>query len=223
MNAGYARRVGLTFYYGAGSPYAWRVWLALEHKQIPYERVTLSFANRETHTPQYAQINPRQKVPAIRDGELSLYESAAIVEYLEERYPEAPRLFPASLDERAVVRRLIHEIDVYAGRGVSMLGGIVFRPGDVSAADQGLIDYAAQTLRDELAFFERELTGDFLVGSLTAADLSLYPLFAMIARFELRRPDLAVTPHMGPRVRDWMSRIEALPYFDATYPAHWRS
>jgi Glutathione S-transferase, N-terminal domain len=35
--------LSVRFYYGAGSPYAWRVWLALEHKGIPYHRKTLSF------------------------------------------------------------------------------------------------------------------------------------------------------------------------------------
>jgi glutathione S-transferase len=37
----------LTFYYGSGSPFAWRVWLALEHKQIPYEMRILSFSSGE--------------------------------------------------------------------------------------------------------------------------------------------------------------------------------
>ena len=35
--------MSLVFYYGSGSPPAWRVWLALEHKRIPYEAVRLSF------------------------------------------------------------------------------------------------------------------------------------------------------------------------------------
>jgi glutathione S-transferase len=217
--------VALTFYYGAGSPYAWRVWLALEHKHLSYERVTLSFANRETHTPEYTRINPRGKVPAIRDGELTLYESAAIVEYLEERYPDTPRLFPSAIDERAVVRRVIHEVDTYVARAVTTLGGLVFRSGDAASSpgDQAFMDHAAQCMRDELDFFERVLVGDYLSHSLSAADLALYPLFAMIPRFELRRPELAMSPHIGPRVRDWMRRIEALPYFETTYPAHWRS
>ena len=34
----------ITFYYGSGSPYAWRVWLALEHKQLAYELKTISFS-----------------------------------------------------------------------------------------------------------------------------------------------------------------------------------
>ena len=36
--------MALTFYYGSGSPYGWRVWLALEHKQITYELKTMSFS-----------------------------------------------------------------------------------------------------------------------------------------------------------------------------------
>jgi glutathione S-transferase len=217
--------VGLTFYNGAGSPFAWRVFLALEHKQLPYERVTLSFAKREMQTPEYLRINQRGKVPALRDGEFTLYESAAILEYLDDRYPDAPRLFPADLQERALVRRLVREIDNYAGQAVSTLGKHVFRSAGTerSAYELGAIEHAAQTLRDEAAFFEPLLAGEFLVGVLSAADLSLYPLFAMIARFELRSPDLDVSPHLGPRVRAWMRTIEALPYFETTFPEHWRA
>ena len=43
--------MSLTFYYGSGSPYAWKVWLVLEHKAIPYEFRLLSFDGGDTKTP----------------------------------------------------------------------------------------------------------------------------------------------------------------------------
>jgi len=49
----------LTFYYGSGSPYSWRVWFALEHKRIPYELKVLSFSAGDLKKPEYAAINPR--------------------------------------------------------------------------------------------------------------------------------------------------------------------
>jgi long-chain acyl-CoA synthetase len=52
----------LRFYYGSGSPFAWRVWLALEHKAIPYELQSISFADRQHKSPDYLAINPRGKV-----------------------------------------------------------------------------------------------------------------------------------------------------------------
>lgn len=105
--------MALTFYYGSGSPYAWRVWLALEHKGIPYDFKLLSFSEGDTRKPDFTAVNPRQKVPAIVDDGFALYESVAIMEYLEERWPDRPRLYSAALRERAVQRRLALEADDY--------------------------------------------------------------------------------------------------------------
>ena len=99
------RRVPLTFYYGSGSPYAWRVWLAIEYKHIAAELRTMSFAAGDLKTPEYAAINPRRRVPAIVDDGFALYESVAILEYLDEIKPEPP-LLPKDAPGRARVRGL---------------------------------------------------------------------------------------------------------------------
>jgi glutathione S-transferase len=80
----------VTLYYGSGSPYAWRVWLALEHKQTPYDLEVLSFDTGDLEKPEFLELNPRHKVPVLVDGGFVLYESAAIVEYVEERWPDKP-------------------------------------------------------------------------------------------------------------------------------------
>ena len=87
--------MSLVLYYGSGSPYAWRVQLALEHKALPYERKVLSFSAGDTRKPEFLALNPRHRVPVLVDGDFVLYESNAIVEYLDEAYPAtgAP-LFP---------------------------------------------------------------------------------------------------------------------------------
>lgn len=64
--------MALTFYYGSGSPYAWRVWLALEHKAIAYDLKTISFSAGDLKKPEFLKINPRHKVPAITDDNLAL-------------------------------------------------------------------------------------------------------------------------------------------------------
>ena len=78
--------MAITLYYGSGSPYAWRVQLALEAKALPYERRLLSFSAGDTRKPEFAKLNPRHRVPTIVDGDFVLYESNAIVEYLDEAY-----------------------------------------------------------------------------------------------------------------------------------------
>lgn len=217
--------MALTFYCGSGSPYAWRVWLALEHKQLPYELRMLSFDAGDLRTPGYLAINPRGKVPAIVDDGFALYESAAIVEYLEDRYP-APRpeqaLFPRDVHARALTRRLVQEIDQYFAPATERLvDQILFTA--AAGRDAGAIEAAAEACGAELARHEPTIHGEFLAGALpSAADFALYPLLALVARMEKKDPTLSVTTTLGPRLTDWRRRIEALPYFARTFPPHWK-
>src|SRR5215468_11292308 len=104
--------MSITLYYGSGSPFAWRVQLALEHKALDYERKVLSFAAGDTRKPEFVALNPRHEVPTIVDGDFVLYESDAIDEYLEDAYPgRGSPLFPSDLRTRATVRRLMREVD----------------------------------------------------------------------------------------------------------------
>jgi len=215
--------MALTFYYGSGSPFAWRVFLALEHKGIQYELKTLSFTAGDHKKPEYLAISPRHRVPAITDGNFNLYESAAIVEYLDDKYPDRPALFPRDVEQRAIARRIIHEIDVDLQPHVEKLVREVFFKKDPNEWDSTKIELGKKGCAEELRFFEAALTGDFLVGDLSAADFSLYPELALFARFEKRKPDLGLTDLFGPRLRAWMKRIETLPYFDKTYPPHWKA
>src|ERR1700751_1785795 len=121
--------MALTFYYASGSPYAWRVWLALEHKAIPYEWKLLSFDAGDLKTPAFTALNPRQKVPVIVDDGFALAESAAIVEYLEDKQPREPRLFSADLRQRAQQRSMIREIDEYFATPLEELAeAVLFTP-----------------------------------------------------------------------------------------------
>jgi glutathione S-transferase len=68
------------------------LWLMEEAGQ-PYERVLIDITSGAQKTPEYLAINPMGKVPALRDGEATLAEAAAICAYVAERYPQA-RLAP---------------------------------------------------------------------------------------------------------------------------------
>ena len=72
-----------------------RVAWALEELGVPYEYVELDGKKAEHRTPQYLQINPHGKVPALVDGELNLFESGAIMLYLGEKYGVEKKLWPA--------------------------------------------------------------------------------------------------------------------------------
>lgn len=212
----------LAFYYGSGSPYAWRVWLGLEHKRIAYELKTLSFSAGDLKTPEYAAINPRRRVPAIVDDGFALYESVAILEYLDERFASEPRLYPGDARRRAIVRRKVQEADQYFAVAMErVVDQVLFTPQE--RWDEGAIAAARAVLADELGRWESQVAGDFLAGDApTAADFTLYPLIALTQRMQRRKPDLDVAAMVGPALAGWMQRIEALPCVQATWPPHWK-
>src|SRR5688500_12238751 len=67
-------RMAIEIFWGSGSPYAWRVLLMLAVKGASYESRLLSFMENENHTPEYLKLSPRGRVPAMRDGDVSLSE-----------------------------------------------------------------------------------------------------------------------------------------------------
>lgn len=214
--------MSLTFYHGAGSPYAWRVWLALEHKQIPHRVKPLSFSGGDLKQPEFLALNPRGKVPVIEDGEFVLYESAAILEYLEDAYPDyGRRLFPGSVRQRALVRRMVCEADSYFAPPLNrLLREVLFKPRE--EWDEARIAHARNDCLEELRLRAEGFAGDFLAGALSAADFTLYPMVALALRCEAKKPDLGLRSLLPPRIDEWMQGVEMLPYLNKTRPANWR-
>jgi glutathione S-transferase len=213
--------MALTFYYGSGSPYAWKVWLALEHKGIPYDLKVLSFDQKEHKSPEFLKVNPRGRVPAIVDDGFALHESNAITEYLDERNPEKP-LLPKDVKERAIARRLIAEV-------TSDLEPIVNSFAEATlytkpeARDSKLIAENRAKLDQELARWSDALNGDFFAGGIGLVDYTVLPWIRMLPRIEQRVPDLGYKPaDLPPKLTAWLARIEKLPYYDRTTPPHWR-
>src|SRR5262245_8968640 len=88
---------------------AWRVRLALALKGLPHDLKTIHLVRGEQYADEYRAINPLSQVPLLEieeDGKLlRLTQSIAIIEYLEERFPERP-LLPRAPAERARARQL---------------------------------------------------------------------------------------------------------------------
>jgi glutathione S-transferase len=215
--------MSLVLYYGSGSPYAWRAQFALEHKALPYELKVLSFSAGDTRKPEFLALNPRHRVPVLVDGDFVLYESNAIVEYLDEAYPAtgAP-LFPGDARTRALARRLVLEVDNYFDDAIDPLIRQAFfvKPEERNA---DTIAKSMEAIAAESALFTQSMRGDFLAGALSAADFALYPLVAFGKRCEKKLPDLAFDTLLTPALVAWKARIEALPFFATTYPPHWRA
>jgi glutathione S-transferase len=215
--------MSIVLYYGSGSPYAWRVQLALEHKALPYELKVLSFSAGDTRKPEFVALNPRHRVPVIVDGDFVMYESNAIVEYLDEAHPAtgAP-LFPGDVRTRALVRRLIMEVDAYFDKAIDPLTTQAFSKKPEERNPKEIAD-GRKAVIDEFVMFTKAMRGEFLAGPLSAADFALYPLAALLWRCEMKLPDLDADGMLTPELKAWKARIEALPYFDKTIPPHWKA
>ncbi len=83
-----------------------RVRIALNLKGLPYRQHPHHLVKGEQRTLDYLALNPQGFVPALIDGDAKIAQSVAIIEYLEEAYPETPRILPDTPAARARVRSL---------------------------------------------------------------------------------------------------------------------
>jgi len=219
--------MAIELYWGSGSPFAWRVMLTLEVKGLKYESKLLEFAKGEHKTPAYLQLNPRGKVPTLKDGDFVLYESAAIMAYLDRKYPDPP-LFGKTAEEAGLIWRAICECESYfVSAGDKVVRPVFFGKG-LDQVDE--IQQAARTIREELKRLDERLAGSsWLVGKeISAADISVFPLVQLLLRAaskEAAQPfNLGLIPlsKTYSSIARWVQRIEALPNYQRTYPPHWR-
>ena len=88
--------------------------LYLEYRGIPYESKLISFDKKETRTEEFLKMNPRGKVPTLDDNGTYVYESLAIIDYLEAKYKDdktLKKVFPDDLKQRAVVSTRGYEVN----------------------------------------------------------------------------------------------------------------
>jgi glutathione S-transferase len=216
--------LAIDFYHGHGSPYSWRVWLALEAKQIPYVVKIMSFQAGDTRKPEFLAINLRHTVPTIVDEGYALWESMAILEYLDEKFTTGAKLYPGDARARARIRRLVREAEEHVGlEAIDPIADEYFGKGGAEP-DREKVDKAKARLKEEMDYFANELKGPFFGGeAVNALDLVLYPWFGgYVKRIAFRKPETKLTELVPAAIAGWAKRIEALPYFDKTYPAHWR-
>lgn len=197
--------------------------LALGAKALAHELRMLSFSAGDTKKPGFARLNPRKRVPVLVDGDFVVYESNAIVEYLDDAFPSSGlRLFPGDARMRATVRRLVAEVDAYTDKSTDdVIDQVIYTKAD--ARDAAKLEAGRAKVTEELAFMANYLAGDFLAGPLSAADFALYPVVAFLDRCHQRESWFDAQSLYPPALAAWKRRIEALPYFAATWPPHWKA
>jgi glutathione S-transferase len=211
--------MAIDLYWGNGSPYCWRVLLALEYKGLEYRSHLLKFDQQEHQAPQMLAMNPRGRLPVLRDDDYVVFESVAILYYLDRRYPEPP-IFGRNPQENGVIMRVICEYQAYAEPSVmQILGHLLFRrdvPTGAGIAEA--MSEAMHRVASEARTIERRLAqSDWVVGeSFSAADMVIYPDIRLLLRAlaqpgarELAARFLPVEINY-PALGRWLERVAAL-------------
>lgn len=185
----------------AQSGNAYKVALTLQLAGADWEPRFVDYFNGETHTAEYRELNPMGEVPVLSHGEITLYQSGVILDYLQEQLgqfgPESPS------ERREILRWLLfdnHKLTSYTATHRFLLEF-------TESPDPGVIDFLRTRSVTALAVLDTHLIGrDFVVGERpTIADLSLC---GYLFWPEELRVDWA---HDHPSIGLWLERIRRLP------------
>jgi glutathione S-transferase len=217
----------IEIFWGRGSPYSWRVQLALAIKRIPYQSRQLSFSGADLQSAEFLTINPRGQVPALRDGGFTLYESIAIMSYLDAKQPEPP-LFGADAAERGLIWRQIMECVYYLEPHMTSFAGTILSGELPEKKDEAI--QSGRQVEQELNRLNALLGhNEYLAGKrLSAADIAVYPVIQLLliaARRDNTEAVGGLLRHAAlhfPALHAWCRRLESLPGFEKTNPPHWR-
>jgi maleylpyruvate isomerase len=149
---------------------AFRVRIALNLKGVEYKviPVHLRKGGGEQLQESYQALNPNSLVPLYIDAGVTLHQSAAIIEFLEEKYPK-PALLPTKIEDRAWVRGLAQDIaaDIHPLNNLRVLRYLV---GKFGISDEARITWYNHWLEKGLASLEKRLSNDARVGQFCYGD-----------------------------------------------------
>jgi len=175
-------------YSGPLSLFARKVEVALAEKGLGFTRTMVPFTQTKGYSPKHEAVlaaNPKGQVPVLVDGDLTLYDSTVILEYLEDAYPE-PALYPTSAAARGRCRLLELEADEVLLVPVRKLMFRTEPPGPDAARraqQEREASEAEAVIGRHLRELDRRLEGrEFLCGGFTVADIATF----MIVHYAVR-------------------------------------
>jgi glutathione S-transferase len=186
------------------SSWSMRPWLALRANDIAFEEIFIPLYTGEADKKRILRFTHSGKVPALIDGDVTVWDSLAIIEYVAERFPEA-RLWPEDRARRAHARSISSEMHSGFMALRNECGMNLHRPVRAIALSD---DARANVARIEQIWIECRArygeSGPFLFGTFGAADAMFAPV---VHRFRTYAIPVA------PQARAYMDTMMALPAF----------
>lgn len=174
-------------------PFVQRSVIVLQEKDVDYD---ITYINLQEPPAWFKEISPLGKVPVLKVGDSVLFESAVIMEYLDEVNP--PSLHPADPLKKAHNRAWIEFASTLFFCQFNM----------VMAKEQEACDNAEQELRDKLAQVEAQVEGPLFNGeAFSLADAAYAPLFMRLAMLEKWHP-MGVLDNL-PKMKAWSESLLA--------------
>ena len=192
---------------------AYRVRIALNLKGLDYREIDHDLRTGAHKDPSYTSVAPAGLVPAVEHDGHAYMQSLAILEWLEERWPE-PALMPKTLDERAIVRAMALTVaaDIHPLNNLRILQ---YLKNELGQPQERIDAWMARWIQDGFAALEvlvgRHGQGFAFGATPTIADCFLVPQVFNAERFNV---DISSFPN----IRAVAKKARALPAFAAAHP-----
>ncbi|KAA1194177.1 glutathione S-transferase family protein [Pseudohalioglobus sediminis] len=198
----------ITLYQRTDCPFCWKVRLALAELGLGYNSVDTRLGEKHAEV---LRLSPTGTVPVLVEGDVVIWESGVMLDYLDARYARA-RFIPVAAVEQAAARNLHAYSDKVVGPALREL---VFEKRARPEADWDWrrIRDSESRWRDCLAWLESE-AGTLSAGAPGIAD------FALGARCGVAEAYGAGVDGDFPRLRDWFKALQDRPAWDAAYPTY---
>lgn len=184
------------------SSWSMRPWLALRANDIPFEETLIPLYRGTADKQRILDVSPAGKVPILVDGDVTVWDSLAIIEYLAEKFPEK-KLWPADRAARARARAISAEMHSGFAALRNECGMNLHRPVGAVALSEEARDNVARVQEIWSDCLARH-GGPFLFGAFGGADAMYAPV---VHRFRTYAIDAT------PAARRYMDTMQALPAF----------
>ena len=197
----------MKLYSGPLSLFTAKVRIALAEKELRCERIEVGWSPADRylpHHPEVVRLNPKAQVPVLVDGDVTVYDSTQILEYLEDAHP-TPALYPADPAGRARCRRLEAAADEQLFPHIWDLIEEVFYPAEEGARDARRAERAREGIAAICSDLEKDFgPGPWLCGeTFGVADIACFVFLHTAATLGAPLPEACTS------VRGWFERTGA--------------